>query len=168
MKELNYNIVVKSKRHLGQKVALVFIDKKRIKVHNGIMGHFTKDGIKLMIDGLLSETIPFFENNTEKILCIYDKHNFDIMKDNLVEPLSFKFIDEHLRKNLILKLKQYFNKDVIVVFKKKEQFYLRSGILSDMGVKGLKLKTSYYNNVRCEYNSIFNIFDLNFKDIIAI
>ena len=67
MKELNYNIIVKSKRHLGQKVALVFVDKKRIKVHNGIMGHFTNDGIKLMIDGLISETIPFFENDKEKM-----------------------------------------------------------------------------------------------------
>jgi hypothetical protein len=166
--KIEIQILANIRSHVGKRASVIFKSGNKIKVENGLIGNIKPNGVNLLIDGLIHDLIPFFYDDQKCIFSIYYIYNFDLMKNHLIEPMSFKLRKKDKRELLIKKLKKYFNKNLFVVFKKEKDFYVRNGKLLDMGLSGLKLKTSYFEKVNCEYNSIYNIFDKGFDDILQI
>ena len=160
--------VANLKARVGKHVSVIFAKNGKIKAENGILGHLKPEGINLLIDGLLHDTIEFFTNGKRATLYIYDEHDFEVLSGSLHPPMSFLLRDKDQSKKIIARLKSNFKKELFVVFKQKGNFYVRSGKLFDLGIQGLKLQTTYYEFVICNYNTIFNIFDTDLNDILKI
>ncbi len=169
---LNPNILKIIEKHIGNKLFLVYRDEKTFKLINCNLRNMNAD--KLLVQDTATNNpdfqVNFIENNRPKVLALYNMNGV-----NLINPINNEHLGAKLRKRenqgtIISQMKPQLKKNISIVFKKLQNFYLVNGQLSNMGMVDLVVKPAPFFNVDqvISYNSVMHVFDENGNDLIAI
>jgi hypothetical protein len=159
-------------KHKGFKLIMIYLVNKNVTIEPITLKNCDKKGIIADFEksGLIDISIPFFNELDKNIINLYNLNDIDLLEARQVTNLKVRLKDKVLARNIVYILKQALNLYVSIIIKLENKFAVVKGILINMNMDGLIVKSApFYNQEQVvKYSLIYSVFDDEFNDLINI
>lgn len=157
------------KAHVGFELAVVYNNRAVVDFVLGTLTSFDEEQVVIKsFKEKINVGIGYLQGRRQKIYSIYNLNNIDLLEAEQVPSLYDKLSVKELKPEIIGRLKMVNNKEVTLICRTSEHFFLTKGKVSGFDLNSLVIKPApFYNSEqRIAFRSVFNIFDMNHVDII--